>query len=88
MIPQTISTDEVISFEGSLLRQGFTFPTYRALSIEELAQVLSAWQEWNKTHCGHPRSSIVTASEGTSYCKDCEKKAQGFERLDQLKKEN
>lgn len=42
-------------------------------------QILMAQNRW-KTHCGHPRSSIISNGT-TSYCKDCAKDADvGFEQ--------
>jgi len=29
----------------------------------------------NETHCGHPRSVIVSTDEGTNYCRMCEEEA-------------
>lgn len=47
MIPQTISTDEVLAFKKSLEQQGFDFDQ-NFNNDEVLAQVLSAWQKWKK----------------------------------------
>lgn len=47
MIPQTISTDKVRAFKKNLEQQSFDFE--QNFKIDEvLAQVLSAWNEWQK----------------------------------------
>ena len=39
----------------------------RELLFKEMTQM-----DNNNTHCGHPRSSIVSGDDGTNWCKDCE----------------
>lgn len=88
MIPQTISTDEVRAFKSFLKQQSFDFDQ-NFKNDEVLAQVLSAWKEWKEPSASEVlKEANEKLASALIACKTLIEQHHGFERLDQLKKEN